>query len=170
MKHVLCLLLCTVQLLTLKARAAESIGFVAEVQREGLAEEAILLLHCLAARSNTSWEFSGETRGSHWLKVTEKGGQLEGSYQREASRKSFTLIEGESDRACDELEPQPSGMRALEAGPSLSPALSSMEEELDSASSSNRTWLWVGIGAAAVASFFYWKSRQPRHRGIEMKD
>lgn len=146
------------------ARAAEPIRFLAQVESEALAEEAILLLHCLAARAGTSWEFSGEASGRHWMSVEEKKGLLEGVYQREAAHKKFLLRAGQSDDVCDQLEP--AAAPALPAEPKLAPALVTVEED---SGGKGRAWLWVGIGAALVGGFLVWRSRQPDHRGVEMR-
>lgn len=174
-KKTCCLLLALLQLLPVEAEAKEAIAFVAQVDSEALAEEAILLLHCLATRSDTSWEFSGEARGNHWLKVVEKSGRLNGTYHRASTAKEFTLQPGGSDQACDTLEPgspATSGSlaeKAIEPAPSFAPALDTPEMESRS-SAGTSPWLWVGIASVAVAGFLYWKSRQPDHRGIEMKN
>ncbi len=166
-RQSLCLLLCLLQLVPAYAAAsAPPIQFFALAESDALAEEAILLLHCLSARANTSWEFSGEASGRHWLKVTEKAGLLHGTYRREESVKPFTLKTGGSEEACDALEPPSPGL-ALQPPEALSPAL---EGDLPAESPPSRAWLWAGLGAAAVVGFLFWKSRQPEHRGIEMKN
>lgn len=161
----LSLVLVTLHLMPAPVFAGEPIRFLAMVESEALAEEAILLLHCLAARADTSWEFSGEASGQHWLKVQEKNKILEGTYKRGASTTGFELRAGESDQACDKLEPTASKPEPAHA---LSPALSTMQDEPEAGPT--RTWLWVGLGAAAaVAGFFYWKSKQnPAFDGVEM--
>jgi|GEM_PF-7071968 len=169
-QKICCLLLILLHLLPTNADGKEPIAFVARVESDALAEEAILLLHCLAARSDTTWEFSGEVRGNHWLQVSEKSGALLGNYHRGKSSKAFPLRAGGSDEACDLLEPAANpGEKTFETEPQPSPALNKPELEVQ-AQPASHAWLWLGAAAVAVAGFFYWKSKQPAYRGIEMKN
>jgi hypothetical protein len=142
---------------------SESLSFVAQVENENLAEDAILLAHCLADRTDRPWEFNGELRGTHWLKVEERNHVLSGIYRDGKQETAFELKPGESDAVCDKLAPgktaEISSAQALRTEPSL-PVVASDPP--------TKTWLWVGVGAAAVAGFLFWKSRQPTYSSIQM--
>jgi hypothetical protein len=161
-----CRLLLLLQIFPHHAQGAAPISFVAQVESDALAEEAILLLHCLANRTDTSWEFSGEIQGSHWLRVLEKKGALEGTYRRGETTKSFALKQGEADQACERLEP---GSPLIPARAENSFPSSLRVTEGEEPRIAPKTWIWVGIASAALGGFFFWRSRQPDHRGVEMR-
>ena len=148
------------------AEAAPVIRFAAQVDSEMLAEEAILVLHCVSSRAGLPWEFSGETTGSHWLRAQEEKGKARLTWHKPEGEKEAMLAPGGAEEACSRLEPALVAEPAVASQPSLA-QLSSADGGEEEAPS--RTWVWVGLGTAAVAGFLLWKSRQPDHRGIEMR-
>ncbi len=164
MKAVVIGLMIISQALFSNAKAAEIMRFFAQVESDALAEESILLVHCLSARSGSPWEFSGQADGRHWVKVEERKGTLEGIYQRDAIQKTFRLSTGETEKVCDQLEPAATPPISESLPPNIS--LDFREEENPG---KKATWLWVGLGAALVGGFILWKSKQPSHRGVEMR-
>ena len=168
MKQAILALLCLS--LPLEAAASPVIRFSAQVESEALAEEVILLLHCVSTRAGLSWEFSGEASGSHWLAAREAKGKAQLTWHKPEGEKTAELAAGGSENACDQLEPALKTTGEL-AGPaaarSLEPMSASLLDTEDQAPS--RAWLWAGLGAGVVAGFLFWKSRQPDHRGVEMR-
>lgn len=161
MRFTACLLLLS---FSAPAHGATVLRFHPAIQREDLAEEAIALLHCLAERSGSAWEFSGET-GDHRLELREgKDGSLNGQYRNGDVTKPVKLHVGGADATCDELTPPAASKSVLgppeEAGPDLP------DEEPETAS--KFPWIWVGAtAAAALGVFLIWKSR-PAHRSVRM--
>ena len=162
-RNTLCLLLAAAN-----AHAAAPLQFSAEVQDENLAEEAILLAHCLAERAGGSWEYSAEAGGQRWIKVREENRKLRGTYHKETSEQTFDLIAGGSDAACDRLEPAASSMHKASKDPALSPLLT-QDLPAEQEEPARKTWLWVGLGLAAVGGFFFWRARQPQFNQVEMR-
>jgi hypothetical protein len=151
------------------AHAEEPLRFAAEVSDEALAEDAILLVHCLATRTSRGWELGGEAKGPYFLRVTEKDAKLTAVYRGGAEERSFTFAAGASDSACDKLEPTAgllaaSNPLAAEVSPLAalappSPLAAVPRGELLSAADDeppawNKTYLWVGAGIAAVVGGF----------------
>lgn len=153
------------------AHARETILFSAVVDDETLAEEAIMLAQCISEKTGVSWEFSGEIRGSHWLKVRQEGQQLQATYHKEKQESATQLKAGASEEACEKLEP---GSKEIEPSKILSP-LNSLTPSLPRDSGNEekeitgKTWLWAGAGAIALMGLLFWRSRQPDHRRIEMR-
>lgn len=154
--------------LSFPATAAPVIRFAAHVEGEELAEEAILALHCVSSRAGLPWEFSGEAEGSHWLRAVEEKGRVRLTWHQPSGEREAMLVMGGSEEACGKLEPALAKGDDLAArtGPALEP-LGAIAEEYDEKPS--RTWVWVAVGAAAVAGFYFWKAKQPDHRGVEMR-
>lgn len=150
--------------------ASDTIRFSAQMEDEALAEEAILLVHCLANRSGLPWEFTGETRGNHWLRLQEKNQVAHGTYKNAEKEEAFVLRSGEADTTCEQLEPSspsPKLGSAEEVAPL--PRLGGTESAESTMSAPNKkVWLWLGLGAAAITGFLIYKARQPQHRTIEM--
>ena len=73
----------------------------------------------------------------------------------------------------DRLEPAlaPSALSPLAPAHGNEPALSGAEPRFvgEGSGSGSRAWLWAGLGLAALGGFLIWKSKQPDHRGIEMR-
>src|SRR5258708_1885589 len=92
-------------LLARAGHAEELLSFTAQVENEALAEEAILLVHCLAERTGHGWQFDPETHGKLWLNLREEAHRLKGIYHRGEAEKAVTLTSGGSDSVCDQLEP-----------------------------------------------------------------
>jgi hypothetical protein len=170
----------------LSARADEPLRFVAEVSDEALAEDAILLAHCLATRTNRGWELGSEARGPYSLRVTEKDAKLIAVYHGGAEERSFTFAAGASDVACDKLEPAAGLLadakppapepRPLAALAPPSPLAAIPRGELLAAADEeppawNKTYLWVGAGiAAAVGGFLilHAHSHRPDFSSVQM--
>lgn len=167
MKNSLCLLLCLAQLSLLPtARAASVLNFAANIQNEELAEEAVTLLHCLADRSGTHWEFTGAATGDHWLKLEENQNRIVGSYFHEKTKTAVDLKVGEAEQTCAKFHPtempviQP--LAATEPTPDANfpAALESPPKNY---------WPWaIAFGAAALAGFIFWKANQHDHSALRM--
>ncbi len=166
MIRLLCALLCF--LLIPGAYAANTIQFFAQVENEVLAEEAVLLVHCLSARSGNSWEFSGEARGETFLRIREKDHAAEGVYKNGKAEQVFRLKSGEADKVCEELEKRPPDSEVRPFPGAEEPKLPDAGEVEEASAGSKKAWLWAGLGAAAIAGFFWYRSKQPTHRSIEM--
>lgn len=164
MRRTLALLLALT--LARPAAAAPVIRFAAHVESEALAEEAILALHCVSSRAGLPWEFSGEASGSHWLRASEEKGKVRLTWHRPEGEREALLGVGGAEEACGKLEPALALAPAAAAEPALERLGSAAGEEEEAPS---RAWLWVGLGAAVAAGFLLWKSRQPDHRGVEMR-
>lgn len=145
------------------SNAQQPLSFAAQIEDEQLAEEAILLLHCLSHRSGRPWEFTGDARGEAWLKVQERNRKLEGVYRSNGKEQGFELAAGESDAVCDKLEQSTMKPEILPADPVLP------REPIALSSGISGTWLWAGAGLAVAAGFLYWKSKQPAYKTILMQ-
>ncbi|MGZ3651835.1 MAG: hypothetical protein ACXWP1_10345 [Bdellovibrionota bacterium] len=158
-----------------RANAAGALSFAAQVNDEGLAEEAILLAHCLATRTGEGWEFDGEAHGTHWLKVKEADHQLKGSYGKDGKETAFSLAAGESESTCEKLEPALAAAAPENRLAPLAPArtldpLAETSEENPLEAGPRKTWLWVGVGLAAVAGgVLLWRAHQPSYRALQME-
>lgn len=158
-------------LLPRTSSATEAISFVADVQSEALAEEAILLVHCLSNRSGLSWEWSGEKKGRQWLELHEKEGVAVGSYHRDQSDKTVELKLNQADAVCAALEPaaKESGLASL-APLEKDPAPLALVSDDGQDSGHSKTWLWVGLGAAAIAGgFFLLRPKAAEHGSLLMR-
>lgn len=160
--RILCLLLCFA--ISTQAHAGEILRFDARIQNEGLAEEAIALLHCLAERSGSGWEFSGN-KGTHWLELSERSGAMTGTYHSEGKSREIALRAGEAEQACDSLIPA-----AKKETPTL-PVEGVMDLEPDADTPETRPYLkWAAISAALLGGFLLWRaSRGPDYRSLEMR-
>jgi hypothetical protein len=162
MRAVLCLLLCA-----RLAHAETPLRFAARVDDEALAEETILLVHCLAERTGRGWEFTGDASGPYWLSAREKDGKVEGTYHRDGKDTAFQLEPNGADAACDRLEPTAS---STAPAPRLAPVpRAALDVEAGEPAPSRRTWLWVAGAALVVGGLVYWKSREPSYRSVEMR-
>lgn len=159
------LFILTALLLPCFAHAEEPIRFVAEVSDEALAEDAILLVHCLATRLQRGWELGGEARGPVWLKVMEKEHRLTAQFHQDPGEKTVSFRAGESDSACEALvpasaappstTPAPSPLAALAPLPALSTIPpGELVAAADGDAHQTKTWLWVGGGIAVLAGGF----------------
>lgn len=158
-------------LLMSSSEANATLSFTAAVENENLAEEAIMLAQCLAERSGEAWEFSGETRGDHWLKVRQEGQQLRLIYRQGKQETAETWKSGSIEEVCAKLEPgseksstEPFQPRLASGPRNLDPSL---PEEVTS-EKNRKPWIWIGIGAAALTGFLLWRAGQPNHLGLEM--
>lgn len=151
------------------ARAEVTLSFAAQVEDEALAEDAILLVHCLSDRSGRPWEFTGEARGPLWLEVHEESRQLKGTYHKDGKDLPFAFRAGGADETCDRLEPAAAKPVAASLAPPA-PALGSLAEPLaeESEAPPRHAWIWAAVGAAAVGGLLYWRARQPSFRTVEM--
>lgn len=178
MRKILSYLLC-LNFLSPTARAGETIGFVAQVENESLAEESILLVHCLSTRLNLNWEFNSQVQGNIWLRLQERKQEknLAGTFKNGKKEIPFTLKEGEANSACEALSPALDTSKANSSQLKLAPtpigqqnsALENRDPEL-MGEPSNKTMLWVGLGVlAAVGGYFLIShSKQPDHSAIQM--
>ncbi len=168
MKKQLAILLSLI--LSSNAQAAPVIHFSAQIDDESLAEDVILLLHCVSTRSGLTWEFSGETKASHTLLAREEGRKARLAWKQPGTEKQTVMSKGGSEEACNALAPALAEPETGAPGPNTLPALSSLgslEEDTEETPAS-KAWIWAGLGAAAVAGFLIWRSRQPDHHGVEL--
>jgi hypothetical protein len=133
--------------LTTPARA-ETLQFAASVQNEDLAEESILLLHCLAERSGSPWEFTGETAGNHWLELKEKGKIAEGKYRHGSEETPIQLAVGAAEAVCGKIYPE------LEKKTALAPAEALPDLSTIAPPRPRSYWPWA-LGAAAALAVGY---------------
>lgn len=151
-------------ILTSNSALAETLQFAASIQNEDLAEESILLLHCLAERSGSAWEFSGEASGSHWLELKEKGSAAEGKYHHGKDEAPVRLRVGQAENLCGEIFPDtpPESLAPVTPSPAL-PNFGAI-----SASPKASYWPWA-LGAAAVVTVGYaLLHSRDRHQGFTM--
>lgn len=151
-------------LISQSAQASIPLQFSSEIKSEPLSEEAILLLNCLADESGSTWELSN-TKGKHYLNLKEENeSTASGVYRTENNEIAIKLKLGEAENICREIFP-----KTLEkpVGKSLEPELP-IENSAISTQESKKSWLWLTMGVAVVAGFFYWKAQQPDHRSLSM--
>jgi hypothetical protein len=166
LKSALCLALCTTT-----ARAETLLSFTAEITDEALAEDAILLVHCLSDRTAHSWELNSETRGPLWLKMKEVGPAVEGIYHKEGKDLPFTLKPSNSDEICNQLEPasNPTPTLGLLKPDIKDPGPRGVTEIDPPSNSTGKPWLWAAAaGAAILAGAFFWRAHQPSFSKINM--
>lgn len=179
----------TALLLFFCARLAQGeeplLRFSAEVRDEMLAEETILLVHCLADRDHVAWEYTPDPSGALWLRAREESGEVRGTFHRNGSDLPFRFASGDSDSACEKLAANGKKAAAPEAPLSLTPqsrepslvkangdptlgALATADVS-ESESKPARTWLWVAGVAAVVGGVLIWRARQPSYGSVEMR-
>lgn len=168
MRKGICLLLGLSQLcLVPHAEANSALNFAASIQNEELAEEAVTLLHCLADRSGTHWEFTGVANGDHWLKLEENQNRITGAYFRQGTKTAVDLKAGEAEETCAKFYPAQAPVIQPAAAsepavlpPNFSPALESAPKNY---------WPWaIAFGAAALAGFILWKTNRQDHSALRM--
>lgn len=162
----------------LPARAENTLRFSAQVEDESLAEDSLLLVHCLAERANVPWEFTDDAHGPLWLRVSQDGKTLRAVYHKDNADHPVTVKPGESDTACDALEKSPGTPQALttlappapaaQANPAGLGSLGTAPLEMDEPRS-GKTWIWVAAGAAVVGGLLLWRSHQPTYNSVEMR-
>ena len=152
---------------TQSATASETLSFSAQIEDESLAEEAIMLTHCLSEQSGHPWEYTADSSGPRWLKLHEEGRKIRGIYHHDGRDNTLELSPGESDEVCAKLEPNSKhkNFSVIPPNEHLSPETTaiSQPEEI------KKNLLWLGLGLASIGGFLLWKSHQARFRSIEMR-
>jgi hypothetical protein len=154
------------------AQGADNLNFTARIEDDALAEESILLLHCLSDRSGRSWELSTQPTGSFWLSLRQEGKVAKGNYHKPEREQQFVLEQGSAQAACDRLEPL-SAFDAVKPAAPL-PRDQALVEQSATANEATFTpvrnkWLWAaGTAGLLLGGFFLWKSRQADYHRIQM--